>query len=147
MEPWQQWATAAVTFLSGLAAVWATLRSIRRKDRAQDAHLGREGTEEEEQGQENAAAQCWKFARMRERWYSEERKTFLLQLRTKDDLVEELRKEVHGARDAWSEEQLKRIRLEETVKYLRAELESRSEGRPEHPPPHPAPPDPGVGGT
>jgi hypothetical protein len=138
---WQEWATGTVTFLSGLAAVWATLRSIRRKDRAADAHLGRGDTEEEEHGQENAAAQCWKFARMREKWYSEERKTFLLQLRTKDELVEELRKEVHGARDAWSEEQLKRIRLEETVKYLRAELEAR----PGEPPPLPHPP-PG-GGT
>jgi hypothetical protein len=122
---WKEWLASTVAFLSGLAAIWGTLRAVRRKDRAQDVRLG----QEEEHTEENAVKAAWQFARNREKWYNEERRTFLLQLATKDELIEQLRTEIHGARNAWSEEQLKRVRLEETVKWLTAELEELKHGR------------------
>jgi hypothetical protein len=120
---WKDWLASIIVFLSGLVGIWKTWRLIRRTDRAADAQLGHADADHEEQTQENAAKAAWQFAAKREKWYSEERKTFLLQLKSKDDLIEEMRTEIHAARNSWSEEQLKRVRLEETVKWLTAELE------------------------
>lgn len=127
LEPWQQWATAAVTFLSGLAAVWATFRMTRRRDQVLNARLGRRDSEQESHDQETALAQCWEFARKREKWYSDDRREMMAQLAQRDRAIEELRKECHTTRNALSEERMARVRLEESLRWVNEDREREKE--------------------
>lgn len=141
---WKEWASGVIAFLSGLAAIWATLRSTRRKDTAAGRALERADGEQDRTDQQNALKQCWEFARKREVWYNSERQSNQEAIARHEELIQVLRAEIHQTRNSWSEEQLTRVRTEEENKYLRAELAElraqldeyhRRDGRPT--PPHP----------
>ena len=119
---WQEWAAGAITFLSGLAAIYATLRGVRRKDIAQGRALERSDGEQDRADQQSALKQCWEFARKRESWYNAERQSNKEAIARHEELIRAMREEIHTARNSWSEEQLKRVRTEEENKYLKAEL-------------------------
>jgi predicted RNase H-like nuclease (RuvC/YqgF family) len=121
-ESWQEWAAGAITFLSGLAAIWATLRGIRRKDTAHGRAMERADGEQDRTDQQNALKQCWEFNRKREAWYNAERQSHQEAIERQEELIRSLREEIHTTRNSWSQEQLGRVRTEEENKYLRAEL-------------------------
>ncbi len=135
---WKDWIASAIAFLSGLAAIWATLRSIRRKDTAAGRALERADGEQDRTDQQNALKQCWDFNAKRERWYNAERQSNQEAIARHEELIQALREEIHQARNSWSDEQLRRVRIEEELKYLRADLEDcqRRHG-PTTPPPPP----------
>ncbi len=154
MEPWQQWAAAAITFLSGLAAIWATLRATWRKDRISLREDAASAATISQQNHEDALEKCWGFARNRQKYYEREVRSLKERIRDLEDSVEELRRELHGVRNSWSQEQLLRVRLEEELKYLRQDLtgRERDEDRQNHqeylpPPLPPIPPAVAGGGT
>ncbi len=123
LDTWQEWAAGAITFLSGLAAIWATLRGVRRKDTAHGRALERADGEQDRTDQQTALKQCWQFNEKRERWYNAERQSHQEAIERQEVLIRALREEIHTARNSWSQEQLSRVRLEEENKYLRAELD------------------------
>lgn len=136
---WKEWAAALLTFLSGLSAIWVTWRSVRRKDLDQGRALERADGEQERADHQEALKQCWEFARKRETWYNAERQSNREAIERYEELIRALREEIHQTRNSWSEEQLRRVRMEEELKYLRAELDDCRGHRPapEHPPPPP----------
>ncbi len=139
---WQEWTAGVMTFLTGLAAIWATLRATWRKDRAAIREDGDAEASRRMHDHEDALEKCWEFARHRERWYDKEKRSLKEQLASQDERIEELRTELHATRNSWSQEQLLRVRLEEELKYLRMDLTDRERDRDrrDHPPGAPPPP-------